>query len=480
METEKSSKNEFKLLQDQYKKIDAKRRELTEQLDTAEEEVARNREFLQRSVPTLVQLARASGNKELHRLLDRIMARLKDDVSIEDLEVDFQQLKETTFRVELDKQETKASPHKTSGILNLFKRQEPSAGADPVLHLKSTYTDIVEELRLNLDHAALGKLDEIKTLLSDELVMEDLHPIKQKILELLKEYISRISTERTQAAAFIFEVGERLQEIERQVLRSITVAQESRSATTQLTDTIEKEMSTFQETVDFSSSLEEIKSRIMDRISSIKKVIENSRQKDLSRDIVADREVAALKKNINRMTDEIKSAKKRSQLLEAELMSDPLTQSYNRRAYDQRIVEELERFHRYQSLFSMLLLDVDHFKDINDRYGHSVGDLCLREIIKRIKPLLRSPDFLARFGGEEFVIILPETGHEGAAKVAEKIRMHIEKTEFLHKGETVKVTISLGGTEVQTTDKSERNIFERVDRAMYQAKQSGRNRVVMI
>jgi diguanylate cyclase (GGDEF)-like protein len=480
METIEYYKNELETLQEQYTKVDEKRRELAGQLDTTEEESAQSLSFFHRAIPILVQLVRVGGNKQLHEHLDRITHLLKEDAPLEDLENEFQALKETNFKVELDNQDARTPSPTASALFKLFKRQGPAEGADPVAYLRTAYTDIVEELRLNLDHAALDKLDEIKTLLSGELQVEDFTPIKQKLLVLLKEYISRISTERSQAAAFIYEVSERLIEIERQVLRSLTVAQENRSATTELTNTIEKEMDTFQETVDFSSSLEELKSGIIDRISSIKEVIENSRQEDLSRDILADTEVAVLKKNLNRMTNEIKSAKKRSQRLEAELMSDPLTQSYNRRAYDQRIIEELERFHRYQSRFSMLLLDVDHFKNINDRYGHAVGDLCLREIINRIKPLLRSPDFLARFGGEEFVIILPETGRDGARKVAEKIRMHIEKTEFLHKGENVKVTISLGGTEVQTSDKTDENIFERVDRAMYQAKQSGRNQVVMI
>jgi diguanylate cyclase (GGDEF)-like protein len=473
-------KERLETLQEQYDAVDAKRRELAAQLDAAEEVNIQTGAFLRRSVPALAQLARTGGNSQLVGHLDRITALVKDDASLDDLENEFQLLKESSFRVELEKQEHKAPAPKPPHIFNLFKRQAPPEADDPVAHLKGAYTQIVEELRLNLDQKALGELDAIKSRLSDVLQLEDFHPIRRKILELLKGYISRIITERTQAASFIYEVGERLLDIERQVLSSIATVQETRNATTRLTDTIDREMNTFQETVNVSTSLEELKSKIMDRISALKKVIENSRQEDLSRDILADREVAVLKKNLSRMKDEIRSAKKQSKILEAELMSDPLTQAHNRRAYDQRLVEELERFHRYNAHFSMLLLDVDHFKKINDRYGHSVGDLCLKETINRIKPLLRTPDFLARFGGEEFVIILPETGCEGAGKVAEKIRMHIENTEFLHKGDNVKVTISLGGTQVQTSDKTAEDIFERVDRAMYQAKNSGRNQVVMI
>ena len=150
---------------------------------------------------------------------------------------------------------------------------------------------------------------------------------------------------------------------------------------------------------------------------------------------------------------------------------------YNRRAYDKRIKEELQRFTRYGHPFSIVILDVDHFKSVNDLYGHAVGDLCLKEIIIRVQPMLRESDFLARFGGEEFVVLLPETERKGAGEAAEKIRQCIEKTEFLHRGDKVAITISLGVTQVTPDDQTPESLFTRVDQALYRAKNEGRNRV---
>ena len=127
----------------------------------------------------------------------------------------------------------------------------------------------------------------------------------------------------------------------------------------------------------------------------------------------------------------------------------------------------------------MLLLDVDHFKNINDTYGHTIGDKCLKEIIKRIKPALRDTDFLARYGGEEFIVILPETGGEIAKEAAERMRSIVENIEFLHKKELVKITISIGVTQVMPSDETHEAIFHRTDQALYKAKNSGRNRVVL-
>jgi diguanylate cyclase (GGDEF)-like protein len=166
--------------------------------------------------------------------------------------------------------------------------------------------------------------------------------------------------------------------------------------------------------------------------------------------------------------------------LEQELLLDPLTGIYNRRAYDKHIKEELQRYHRYDHQFSLLLFDVDHFKHINDTYGHAIGDLCLKEIINRIRTILRESDFLARVGGEEFVVILPATGEAQAVDVAEKVRKAVEKTEFIHDQDTLPITISVGVTAVQSTDHAPNTLFSRVDKAMYEAKNSGRNRVVQL
>ena len=124
--------------------------------------------------------------------------------------------------------------------------------------------------------------------------------------------------------------------------------------------------------------------------------------------------------------------------------------------------------------------DIDHFKSINDQYGHWAGDKCLKEIIKRIKPILRETDFLARWGGEEFIILFPGTDIENATGVAERLRKTIENTRFLYHKQEIGITVSIGVTQAQASDHGQESIFNRVDKAMYEAKKKGRNRVVVI
>ena len=158
-------------------------------------------------------------------------------------------------------------------------------------------------------------------------------------------------------------------------------------------------------------------------------------------------------------------------------MLDPLTGVHNRMAYDERIVDELERFERYKTPFVLSVWDLDRFKRINDDYGHQAGDRVLQALAEILGNSVRRVDFVARYGGEEFIVIIPNTSIAGAMNLAEKIRRQVEKMRFHHNGRQVDVTISCGLAEARSGDSVE-NLFKRADDALYQAKKSGRNRCI--
>jgi diguanylate cyclase (GGDEF)-like protein len=180
------------------------------------------------------------------------------------------------------------------------------------------------------------------------------------------------------------------------------------------------------------------------------------------------------------MKTEITKVEERTKVLEREVLIDILTGVHNRRAYEQRIMEEFKRFGQNAQPFSLILFDVDHFKRVNDEYGHRAGDKCLKEIINIIKPSLRDSDFLARYGGEEFVLMLVGTRKDSAHKTAERIRRLIEKTRFLYQKEEIPITLSMGVTQVDPADHDPETLFERVDAALYRAKRGGRNKVCVL
>ncbi len=153
--------------------------------------------------------------------------------------------------------------------------------------------------------------------------------------------------------------------------------------------------------------------------------------------------------------------------------TDSLTQAYNRSEYDEIVQREMHRCKRYNTLLSLLVLDIDHFKKINDAHGHLAGDNVLKEVVNIIRENIRGSDYLTRWGGEEFIVLLPETGVEKAEALADRIKDSIENHQFNGLG---KVTVSLGVTQYREDDSGE-ELMKRADEAMYRAKAGGRNRV---
>lgn len=158
------------------------------------------------------------------------------------------------------------------------------------------------------------------------------------------------------------------------------------------------------------------------------------------------------------------------------LQVDTLTQLNNRSALDERLAVEYKRWLRYQSPLCLAIVDVDHFKRINDSFGHLAGDKALKVIARAITTALRESDFVARFGGEEFVILLPGTNEENMELPLEKIRNVVKSIPFRFKDERISISISIGATQFRTGDRIT-DAFERADRALYEAKNAGRDRI---
>ena len=216
------------------------------------------------------------------------------------------------------------------------------------------------------------------------------------------------------------------------------------------------------------------------QLTAIREALDEKHRKDVEQQELAKKELNTLQQTLNSLKTEIAEAKERSKTLERENLQDTLTDIPNRRAYDLRFKEEFHRFRRYQQEFSLLIFDVDHFKRVNDTYGHRAGDKCLREIIKRIKPVLRESDFLARYGGEEFAILLPGIAEEKARAVAERLCRIIERTRFLYQTQEIPLTISIGVSQARESDEHQDVLFNRADKALYEAKSAGRNRVAVL
>ena len=156
---------------------------------------------------------------------------------------------------------------------------------------------------------------------------------------------------------------------------------------------------------------------------------------------------------------------------------DGLTGLYNKRFFLEAIEAEVARARRYRRELSLLMFDIDHFKRVNDSFGHLAGDQILKDLGKLVVTRARREEIVARYGGEEFAILVPETGREGATELAEQLRAKVEGHEFSFEGEVIPMTISIGVAALTEEDWDPTAFVKAADEALYRAKAAGRNRV---
>ncbi|MFI5175829.1 MAG: diguanylate cyclase domain-containing protein [Terriglobia bacterium] len=157
--------------------------------------------------------------------------------------------------------------------------------------------------------------------------------------------------------------------------------------------------------------------------------------------------------------------------------TDELTHLPNHRHFQERIEEEVSRSRRNKKPLSLLMVDLDEFKKMNDTHGHPFGDAVLGQLASILEHCLRREDFAARYGGEEFAVILPDTGREGARQTAERFRAEVSRTVFTHEGNSAHLSISGGIATYPRDATSKEQLIENADRALYVAKRTGRNRI---
>ncbi|MFC4257756.1 diguanylate cyclase [Marinobacter lacisalsi] len=180
-----------------------------------------------------------------------------------------------------------------------------------------------------------------------------------------------------------------------------------------------------------------------------------------------------------RVLERTREQQRLSEHLQELSITDAMTGASNRRYFEQRLAEEWKRCGESERSLAVILMDADHFKRINDTYGHAAGDACLIDIIQRSRRCLRRPaDVFARFGGEEFCVLLPETDQNGALTIAERIRLAIAESPVKYDGELIPVTVSAGvASTVPSPGTRPDRLLNLADKALYDAKETGRNRV---
>jgi len=337
--------------------------------------------------------------------------------------------------------------------------------------LRDSLQQLIDQLSAmeNYSEVALQLTEKVVVLSSvDELVA---------ILELITGAFVEISThEHQQLENFLKSLSKRIDRVNGFVNQTMAFSKQVSEDTKRLDDKLQGSVTDIKASVEKSASLGEVKVELYQKMDSIIDAVnyfraqQQKNQQKLNRDIeTLHEQLRATHDESSRLRDELAAQRVRAQ-------TDPLTHLPNRYSYNERLTLEYNRWRRYRSPLSLVVGDIDLFKQINDTYGHAAGDEVLKAVANALQSALRESDFVARYGGEEFVILLPETTLVDATKAMNKIRKGIKALSVKHDASTITTAMSFGISEFENSD-TPKAVFARADRALYRAKERGRDQV---
>lgn len=338
---------------------------------------------------------------------------------------------------------------------------------------------LVEDFLAQLEQAP-GLAAEVSGLRASLAQLGEAHQVDNGRQQLL-DAIGRMRHLVTQAylvanqafASYLNAVNGELADIYALLGGAVQHSDQHQAASRQLQAEMMREMSDLEQQASNASDLNQLKSQVKSQLGNIRQALDKYQQTEQSQQQLS-QQLNSLGEKLKLMEAEAEKNRVNLEQQRHRALHDPLTELPNREAYNERAQAEIQRWQRYGRALSIAVVDIDHFKKINDNYGHQTGDRVIKVIGRSIAKRLREVDFFCRYGGEEFVALLPETEGEAALALMEKIREAIAKASFNYKEQPLNISVSIGMTELRQGDTLEQ-AFERADQALYAAKNAGRN-----
>ncbi len=303
--------------------------------------------------------------------------------------------------------------------------------------------------------------------------------IVDSALSLLLNIKNHAINEQQTVEAFLAEISKQLAVLDEHTTHASKSNKQSLEDRANLSKQIDLQVDDIIETSSKENELSSLQKYINQHLKDLNIHLHKHKKTEDSRQLETQKKLSVMSEKLQDMEVEAESLRNNLKLAHDKALTDPLTHLPNRLAYDERVTLEFNRWQRYKTPLTLIIWDIDLFKIINDTYGHKAGDKTLSVVAQLILKNCRETDFLARFGGEEFVMLLPNTTSKQAFTPAETIRSLIASSGFNHNGKSIKLTISCGISEFSNDDKYE-TVFERADQALYLSKSKGRNRCSII
>lgn len=353
----------------------------------------------------------------------------------------------------------------------------PAAAAQPPARVAQTATlaavaGLLEQLSA-LD-SGTGIAAALNTQLAAARDDSSLARVLDQVADLVRDRSDALARDRREVAAMLSQVTERLGEMAEFLAGTTAGTVESRQAVDALNREVLEEVARMSTEAEAATDLAPLRALVANRLEAVATRVREFRAHQESRFVAHAARIERMRTRIVELEKETVELHRGLAAERRHARTDVLTGVANRAALDERLVEEIERRRRFPTPVSLLVWDIDHFKKINDEYGHRSGDAVLREVARALGARKRATDHLARFGGEEFVMLLVGTALGEAQRVAESLREAVAAMKFGFRGTPVRVTVSCGITELTDADDPQ-SAFDRADAALYRAKESGRN-----
>lgn len=347
--------------------------------------------------------------------------------------------------------------------------------------------DRVSAARDSVQHAfnavlsRLARLPDIRPLIaelherpSDEVGGDELAEALERVARHISEQRAQLNREKVEVEHLLQQVTSRLDEIAAHFEGDVLEQQAAKESTQRLNTLVMEEVNSLNTNAQRAVDLSELRQQVSARLDAIHSHLQEFRAREEARAESHHDKTERMRLRIAELERESRVLQQILQEEQRMAMIDALTGIPNRAAYDDRIELEFKRWKRHRHAISILAWDIDHFKAINDAYGHRAGDKVLRIIGQHLTKFLRETDFVARYGGEEFVMVLVGADTAQAYELANKIRVSIAEIGFHFRSQPVSVTASCGITGFHEQDTPD-SVFDRADHALYRAKEAGRN-----
>lgn len=338
-------------------------------------------------------------------------------------------------------------------------------------HIEDTLIGLLDDLTLPERHRP--QAEAMRDRLKNGLNWYELIPILDDLATLM---LAITDSGQHEFEAYLQQLNERLEAFQSNLQAASDGHADNSSAARAMDTQIREQVDGLQTSVQEAADLDDLKQVLENHLEGLLGTMDQHRQQRDAREQEVAARLKGLSERVAHMEQEALGFREHLEEQRQKALIDPLTGLPNRAAWSERLEHEIKQWQQHGNTLSLAMLDLDHFKRINDSYGHLAGDKVLKIIATVLRKRLRGSDFIARFGGEEFVLLLPATPPAVGAKLLEGLRAAIEACPFHFKGERVTITLSMGLASFRAGEHSD-VVLKRADQALYRAKNAGRNRV---